>query len=401
MPNIGSGFSIVNSSTVNGWKTTASDNAIEIWYNNFMGVSAYSGNQFIELNANMQSALYQDVVTTPGTKLIWGFAHRGRNGIETIDFEVGSPNGPYTKIGSYSDGTDKWGYYSGVYEVPVGQTTTRFYYSSKDPGGVGNFIDAIEFYTTEESKDSVFVKVNALPTVNLGKDTTICQGEKITLNAGTSSSYQWNDNSTFQTLEVSSAGLYKVTVTSANNCNAADSINVLYKNCNTDLIIEDTIVLCKGDSAIIHAKGVTTQKWFGNEAFVEINDSTIKVSPSASKSVFYLGQNASTKIGNNLVLNGNFEQGNTSFTSDYLSAANLGPAGTYAIVSNPNSVHGGFAACGDNTTGSGKMMVVNGNPVANSKVWCTTVNVKSNKLSTVVSIVIGTNVFLGNKDDVN
>ena len=103
------------------------------------------------------------------------------------------------------------------------------------------------------------VTVNTLPTVSLGKDTMLCQGEKITLNAGNANSYLWNDNSTVQTLQVTSAGVYKVTVTNSNNCTAADSINISYKNCKQLLIIEDTLKICKGDSVVIKAYGVTNE----------------------------------------------------------------------------------------------------------------------------------------------
>ncbi|MEY3411525.1 MAG: hypothetical protein RIQ70_211, partial [Bacteroidota bacterium] len=243
------------------------------------------------------------------------------------------------------------------------------------------------------STDTAVVTVNALPTMNLGKDTILCQGENVTLDAGNANTYQWNDNTTLQTLQVSTAGTYKVTIADLNNCTVSDSITIGYKTCIKDLIIEDSIIICKGDSAIIHAKGVSTQKWFGDQGFVQLNDSTIKVSPKVTPAVYYLGQDANTKIGPNLVVNGDFEQGNTGFTSDYANAANLGPAGTYAVASNPKTVHGGFATCNDHTSTTGKMMVVNGNPVANSKVWCTTVNVSSDKyyaFSTSVASVVNT-----------
>lgn len=62
---------------VNGWNTTATDNKIEIWKNGFLGHASYSGQLFAELNATEPSSLYQDVVTKPGEKIKWGFAHKG------------------------------------------------------------------------------------------------------------------------------------------------------------------------------------------------------------------------------------------------------------------------------------------------------------------------------------
>ncbi len=60
------------------------------------------------------------------------------------------------------------------------------------------------------------------------------------------------------------------------------------------------------------------------------------------------------------VVNGNFESGNTGFTSDYTyTTASADPA-TYWITTNPSLWHGAFAGFGDHTTGSGLMMIVNG-----------------------------------------
>ena len=240
-PNIGSGWALKNASEVTGWKTTATDNMIEIWTKD-MGVTPYSGNQFIELNANMQAALFQDMATTPGSKLIWGFAHRGRSGTETIEFEVGPPGGPYAKIGSFSDAL-AWRYYSGVYEVPAGQTTTRFYYSSKDPGSSGNFIDAIEFYTTEEEKDNVVVKVNALPTVT-ANGVAICTGSSKALTVTGATTYAWSPNTNLSattgatlTANPTSTITYTVTGIDANGCVGTDTAVVTVNQLPTTPVV--------------------------------------------------------------------------------------------------------------------------------------------------------------------
>ncbi|MBK9107228.1 MAG: hypothetical protein IPM92_02305 [Saprospiraceae bacterium] len=83
----------------------------------------------------------------------------------------------------------------------------------------------------------------------------------------------------------------------------------------------------------------------------------------------------------NLITNGNFEAGNTGFTTDYMvgmtscyGAGYLDCEGTYGVINNPQLGHTGFAPCGDHTSGSGLMMVLNGS--ANlQNVWCQTINV--------------------------
>lgn len=376
-PNIGSGFKIVDAAIVNGWNTTASDSKIEVWFNNFQGVPAYSGNQFVELNANMQSALYQDIQTIPGTKLIWGFAHRGRNGIETVEFEVGPPGGPYVKIGSYSD-AKAWRYYSGVYEVPAGQTTTRFYYSSKDPGSSGNFLDAIEFSTVEEEKDSVLAIVHDLPLINLGNDTSICIGDSLSLDAGAGQSFVWSNSETTQIIDVKTEGNYAVEVTDNNGCKNSANILISAVPCITDHIKKDTLFICEGDSINIKGEGITTQVWGGTDVYTQLNDSTIKVSPS-SDAYYFIGASAGYTVGANVINNGDFEQGDQAFTSEYKKAVNGSmPRGSYAIGTNPKSYNGVFSSCGDHTSGNGKMFITDASETANVKVWCQTINTIAN-----------------------
>ena len=67
--------------------------------------------------------------------------------------------------------------------------------------------------------------------------------------------------------------------------------------------------------------------------------------------------------------NGNFNGGNIGFLTAYHDSTGLVPEGNYHVTNNPNSVHGSFASCGDHTSGSGNMMVVNGDPVMNKIVW--------------------------------
>lgn len=82
----------------------------------------------------------------------------------------------------------------------------------------------------------------------------------------------------------------------------------------------------------------------------------------------------------NLVFNGDFEQGNTGFTSQYAycNTANcLWPEATYAVGTNASFFHNNFVGV-DHTTGSGNFMIVNGSSQPNTNVWCQTINVTPN-----------------------
>jgi len=81
----------------------------------------------------------------------------------------------------------------------------------------------------------------------------------------------------------------------------------------------------------------------------------------------------------NLIVNGNFEQGTTGFTNDYIySPGNLYPEGVYDVLTSPNAAHPDFPNCGDHTSGSGNMLAVNGAGTPGVDVWCQTVSVSPN-----------------------
>lgn len=85
-----------------------------------------------------------------------------------------------------------------------------------------------------------------------------------------------------------------------------------------------------------------------------------------------------------LVTNGNFESGNTGFSSSYAYRANPTPVtnnlleGQYTVKTNPSLTHQCFAGCGDKTSGSGNMMILNGSKTANVSVWSQTISVTPN-----------------------
>ncbi|MGI8893060.1 MAG: gliding motility-associated C-terminal domain-containing protein [Bacteroidia bacterium] len=89
--------------------------------------------------------------------------------------------------------------------------------------------------------------------------------------------------------------------------------------------------------------------------------------------------------GPELVFNGDFSLGDTAFTIDYIYGTGgisglITNDGQYAITNNPTSVHINFDFFYDHTTGSGQMLVVNGDSIPNKNVWCQTVTVTPNTL---------------------
>jgi hypothetical protein len=145
-PTISSTWAFVAESSVPAWRTTATDDKIEIWRNNAVdAVPSYEGSQHNEINASSNSALYQDVATTPGTTIRWSFAHRGRNGVDTVQLRIGNTS---TQAAQADFSTGKtWNNYTGTYVVPAGQTTTRIFFQplavASGNNSIGNLLDGV------------------------------------------------------------------------------------------------------------------------------------------------------------------------------------------------------------------------------------------------------------------
>jgi PKD repeat protein len=113
-----------------------------------------------------------------------------------------------------------------------------------------------------EGIDSVTLSNYALPVVNLGPNVSVCTGSSAVLNAGTGfSSYLWSMGSVNQSITVSAAGTYSVTVTDANGCEAADSVTLSnYALPVVNLWPNPTV--CVGDSAVLDAgTGFSSYLW--------------------------------------------------------------------------------------------------------------------------------------------
>lgn len=144
----GTSPNLVAEANVPCWDTTASDGIIELWPPGFEGVTAYSGNQLIELNANLVGTLFQDFTVIPGTTISVSFAHRGRQGNDVVGVEIGPIGGPYVSLGNFTDGNTAWALHTVNYTIPTGSGnnyTLRFVSVSSTGGSpsIGNLLDSI------------------------------------------------------------------------------------------------------------------------------------------------------------------------------------------------------------------------------------------------------------------
>lgn len=148
---------------------------------------------------------------------------------------------------------------------------------------------------------------------------------------------------------------------------------ISYSQCSINFDLgNDTTVHC-GDTLTIQAPfGLDSYAWNTGSS-----QSSISVSQSGTYTCY------SSKLGANLVSNGDFSSGNNGFTSSYTVGTGgpyglLSYEGTYAVSTSPSNVHNNFVSCTDHTSSSGNMMVINGAAAANVAIWQQTISVQPN-----------------------
>jgi gliding motility-associated-like protein len=178
------------------------------------------------------------------------------------------------------------------------------------------------------------------------------------------------------------AGSYTVYVRSNQNC-VATATRVIQNKPVLNPNLNDIDVLCNGEnngSATVAPSG-------GNGPVFNVSWSTgasgNSVSGLAPGDYSVTVRDSCRVAGNELVVNGHFEQGPTGFTSDYNSCtscfASIGGElfeNQYVVGVNANHHHQGFQGIGQG--GAGNFMIVNGSSLPNTNVWCQTITVQPN-----------------------
>jgi len=129
------------------WEAEAGNQRFEIW-NNFKGVNAADGNQFVELNAhpgsNMAFSIFQEFATVAHQSYNVSFAYRARaNNREEFSFDVIS--GSSALNWALADHTTSgWTLFSDSFVAAA--ATSKIMFTSVNPltGTVGNFLDDVK-----------------------------------------------------------------------------------------------------------------------------------------------------------------------------------------------------------------------------------------------------------------
>lgn len=111
--------------------------------------------------------------------------------------------------------------------TPLYDSTYTFNSGSQSPGIYMIGIETNDGGTTTKCPglDQIKIRVVYQPDVQLGKDTMVCEGETITLDAGQGQSFLWSTGAQTQTINVSNppGGIFHVTVDGGNGTRCVDS----------------------------------------------------------------------------------------------------------------------------------------------------------------------------------
>jgi gliding motility-associated-like protein len=295
-----------------------------------------------------------------------------------------------------------WQMFSLIY-TPNGSATADIQIIDLSSAANGNdfALDDISLRAFCQTAASVTIKTITLQ-VN-PSDATLCPNDSVQLTASivpdssVNVNYQWSPSAGLsctncpdpiakptQTTE------YTVTATIVGGCSFIDSVKVIVlDSCPVVLACSlaagpDTSICDFLATVQLHANysGTADTVFYQWMPAIGLNNPNLQ-NPIATvtKPIIYIAQ-AQAIYGVNLVANGDFELGNTDFTTSYNQDCN--PSGgmisenEYCVTNNPHNVYSSSSNCADRTSGSGLMFVGKGDTVSNSNVWEQTVSIAPN-----------------------
>lgn len=96
---------------------------------------------------------------------------------------------------------------------------------------------------------------------DLGQSKLICNGQSVTLEAGTFAAYEWSTGASTSSIQVSEPGNYSLTVTNAEGCQASDQVEVQQGGNISDLDLGPDLRICPGETATLQAGSFTAYVW--------------------------------------------------------------------------------------------------------------------------------------------
>ena len=222
---------------INGNTYNASNNTATFTYQNLQGCDSAR----INLNLTIVSALNAPQITAVGNTQIC--------------------SGESVQLNSTTPGI-VWS--TGAATSSINVTTSGQYFAS-----VSNQCETV-------NSNTINIVVNPIPVVNIGLsgDTVLCNNEQITLTSSLITGNSWSNGSSNQSITVSTAGNYTLSVTQ-NGCSAQDNVIITAGSPNEPVISANgPINICEGESVIL-TSNVLEVSWSNgsNSPFISISQS--------------------------------------------------------------------------------------------------------------------------------
>ncbi len=190
---------------------------------------------------------------------------------------------------------------------------------------------------------SYTLNVNSLPNASATSNSPVCVGQTLNLNATGGVSYSWTgpnsfgdntNNPSISNVNTAHAGTYTVTVTDANNCTNAASVNIVV-NSLPNATSTNNSPICVGNTLSLNATGGNSYQWTGPNGFTDNiqnpSISNVTLVNAGTYTVTVTDANScSTTTTTDVVINNNL-----SFTASYNSPVCVG--GTLNLYSTPGA----------------------------------------------------------------
>lgn len=132
---------------------------------------------------------------------------------------------------------------------------TNAVYYAKQSGNYKVKVTSVNGCTSSSSATTVFISPNPMVSVFANGTTTVCEGETVTLTGSAANSYLWSNGATTQSINVSTAGNYALTltVTNANGCSESSSVINVTVNPKpiASIAANGATTFCQGDSVVL------------------------------------------------------------------------------------------------------------------------------------------------------
>jgi uncharacterized protein (DUF2141 family) len=291
--------------------------------------------------------------TTPGTNCGTGSVTLGATSSGTLNWYAASTGGSALGTGT-------------SYTTPSISANTTYYVDATANGCTSARTAVLATIATSPSISS-FINGSRCNTGTVNLSATPSSGATIKWYAAASGGSVLSTGNLFTTPSLSATTIYYAEAT-IGSC-IQPSRTAVTATINTTPVVAITADYCTvpGNVVLTANAGMTSYFW-SNGA----NTQSINVDQAGNYTVFIVNPggcpaSGSLAVATELVTNGSFNAGNTGFTTSYSNVVDgagqleMYPEGTYAIVSNPNTVHDQFYGQ-DRNSPTGKMMVINGSP---------------------------------------